>query len=437
MSQQDPVTPPPDAATEADSPTESIAPTEATRTTAAGEATGTAAAGERPAGAGEPPGGFPPPGVPRRLTRSTQRKVVAGVAGGLGEYTGVDPVLFRVLFAVLTLFGGSGILLYAVCWLFLPADNQPVSPAESLIGRGTGGSNRSRDAAIAIGLIAAGLVLAGVLTLGDSRDLALVLVLVGGAFFLIRNLQERREGGPPQPVAPEPPPVAYQAFDAGTTATVTAPTTAPPAPPKVKQKREHSILGVLTISLLLLVLGVAAALDAGNAVHPAPDDYLALALGTLGLGLVVGGWFGRARWLTWLGLPVLAVLIVVGTSGVSLEGGTGDRTYAPLRAAEIQPEYRVGVGTLKLDLSGVNFAEQLVRTKVSAGIGSVEVVLPPDADVSIDGRAGIGAVDLLDRTQNGTSVSNTVVDYGPLGDGSIDLTLDLDVNIGEVVVTRA
>jgi phage shock protein PspC (stress-responsive transcriptional regulator) len=366
------------------------------------------------------------------LARSTQRKVVAGVAGGLGEYTGVDPVLFRVLFAVLTLFGGSGILLYAVCWLFLPADNQPVSPAESLIGRGSSGSNRARDAAVAVGLIAAGLVLAGVLTLGDSRDLALVLVLVGGAFFLIRNLQERRGGGPPQPVAPEPPPVPYQAFDTGTTATVTAP---PPA--KVKQKREHSMLGVLTISMLLLVLGVTAALDAGNAVHPAPDDYLALALGVLGLGLVVGGWFGRARWLTWLGIPVLAVLIVVGTSGVSLEGGTGDRTYAPLRAADIAPEYRVGVGTLQLDLSGVNFAEQLVRTKVSAGIGSVEVILPPGADVSIDGRAGIGAVDLLDRTQNGTSVHNTVVDYGPSGDGSLDLTLDLDVNIGDVVVTRA
>jgi phage shock protein PspC (stress-responsive transcriptional regulator) len=206
MSEQDPVTPPPDA------PTEAI---------------GAAVADEPPAGAGEPPGGFPPPAGPRRLTRSTQRKVVAGVAGGLGEYTGVDPVLFRVLFAALTLFGGSGVLLYAVCWLFLPADDQPVSPAESLIGRGTSGSNRSRDAAVAVGLIAAGLVLAGVLILGDGRDLALVLVLVGGAFFLIRNLQERREGGPPQPVAPEPPAVAYQAFDTGiTSATVTA----PPAP---------------------------------------------------------------------------------------------------------------------------------------------------------------------------------------------------------------
>jgi phage shock protein PspC (stress-responsive transcriptional regulator) len=429
MSEQDPVTP------SADAPTEAI---------------GTASAGERPAGAGEPPGGFPPPGAPRRLTRSTQRKVVAGVAGGLGEYTGVDPVLFRVLFAVLTLFGGSGILLYAVCWLFLPADDQPMSPAESLIGRGTSGSSRSRDVAIAVGLIAAGLVLAGVLTLGDGGDLALVLVVVGGAYFLLRHLQERREGGPPQPVAPAPPPVPYQAFDTGTTATMTAPVEpglpalpaplepwAPPAPPKVKQKREHSILGALTVSVLLLVLGVTAALDAGDVVNPGADDYLALALGVLGLGLVVGGWFGRARWLAWPGIPLLAVLVVVSTSGISLEGGTGDRTYTPLRAAAIQPEYRIGVGSVRLDLSAVDFTEQLVRTKVSAGVGSVQVTIPRDVDVSIDGRAGIGTIELLDRTQSGTSVSNTIVDHGPAGDGSIDLTLDLDVNIGEVVVNRA
>lgn len=56
----------------------------------------------------------------RRLFRSSRQSVIAGVAGGLGEYFGVDPVWFRVAFVVLTLGGGSGILVYGFMWLIVP-----------------------------------------------------------------------------------------------------------------------------------------------------------------------------------------------------------------------------------------------------------------------------------------------------------------------------
>ena len=57
--------------------------------------------------------------------------------------------------------------------------------------------------------------------------------------------------------------------------------------------------------------------------------------------------------------------------------------------------------------------------------------------MSIDGRAGIGEVDLFGQVANGTSASRSVVDHGPGGDNTIDLTLDLDVSIGRVEVDRA
>ena len=409
--------------------------------------------GAVPPGGGFPPGGFPPganpggwaygPGSPRRLARSTQRKFVGGVAGGLSEYTGVDPVLFRVLFGVLTLFGGSGILLYAAAWLFLPADDQPTSPVESLIGRGTGGSNRARDTAAAAAMVAAGLVLAGVVAVGDARDLALCLLVVGGAYFLLRNLRERRQGGPPQPIAPEPPPVAYQAFDVpapayGGTATITAPAPAPARPGKPpKPKREHSILGVLTLCVLLVAVGITAAVDDGDPGGPNAQTYLAIATGIIGLGLLVGTFLGRARWLAWLGLPCLALLVVVSTSGVQLEGGAGDRVYSPTEASDVEQSYRLGVGSLRLDLTDVDLSEQLVRTELSLGVGNVEVVVPRTADVSIRSRSGIGEVLLFGEQENGTSVSRDLVDHGIGGDGRIDLVLDLNVNIGQVRVDRA
>ena len=49
----------------------------------------------------------------------TDRKI-GGVCGGLGEYFDKDPTLFRILFVAITLFFGSGILLYLIMWLIVP-----------------------------------------------------------------------------------------------------------------------------------------------------------------------------------------------------------------------------------------------------------------------------------------------------------------------------
>lgn len=74
---------------------------------------------------------LPPPRAPERLLRrSRDDQVIAGVAGGLGRYLGVDPVLVRIAFVVLALFGGSGIVAYIVAWLVIPeerADGEPES----------------------------------------------------------------------------------------------------------------------------------------------------------------------------------------------------------------------------------------------------------------------------------------------------------------------
>jgi phage shock protein PspC (stress-responsive transcriptional regulator) len=60
-----------------------------------------------------------------RLSRSSSDRVVAGVAGGLGHYFDVDPVMFRIGFAVSVLFGGVGILAYAMLALLVPTDGEP------------------------------------------------------------------------------------------------------------------------------------------------------------------------------------------------------------------------------------------------------------------------------------------------------------------------
>ncbi|NEK86181.1 PspC domain-containing protein [Blastococcus saxobsidens] len=66
---------------------------------------------------------LPPSGPPdrRQLRRSRTDKVLGGVNGGLAEYTGIDALLWRVGFVALTLAAGTGVLVYLLLWLLMPA----------------------------------------------------------------------------------------------------------------------------------------------------------------------------------------------------------------------------------------------------------------------------------------------------------------------------
>jgi phage shock protein PspC (stress-responsive transcriptional regulator) len=70
----------------------------------------------------------PPHTHDRRLTRSTSDKKLGGVAGGLGAYFGVDPILFRIGFAVATLLNGAGALVYVAVLAFVPKDTGDAAP---------------------------------------------------------------------------------------------------------------------------------------------------------------------------------------------------------------------------------------------------------------------------------------------------------------------
>lgn len=59
---------------------------------------------------------------PKKLYRSKINSVLAGVCGGLGEYFDIDPVLIRALFVLVTLAGGSGLVLYLILWIIIPSE---------------------------------------------------------------------------------------------------------------------------------------------------------------------------------------------------------------------------------------------------------------------------------------------------------------------------
>lgn len=64
-----------------------------------------------------------PPPTGRRLIRSATDRQIAGVCGGLAEYFGVDATAVRLLWVILSVFGGAvvgGVIAYLVAWLIIP-----------------------------------------------------------------------------------------------------------------------------------------------------------------------------------------------------------------------------------------------------------------------------------------------------------------------------
>jgi phage shock protein PspC (stress-responsive transcriptional regulator) len=72
----------------------------------------------------------------KRLYRAREGRVVAGVCAGLATYFGVDPTLVRLAFALVTVFGGFGVLLYLVAWAVIPEEGgDGTSIAENVVNK--------------------------------------------------------------------------------------------------------------------------------------------------------------------------------------------------------------------------------------------------------------------------------------------------------------
>lgn len=73
----------------------------------------------------------------KTLYRSATDSVFGGVSGGLGKYFNVDPILFRILFVLLAVFGGGGLIIYIILWIVMPVQpfnyryNEPYFKPES------------------------------------------------------------------------------------------------------------------------------------------------------------------------------------------------------------------------------------------------------------------------------------------------------------------
>jgi len=124
----------------------------------------------------------------KRLERSRDDRMLAGVCGGLASYFEIHPAFYRVGFVVLTLLGGAGLVIYAAAALVMPAEGKPDSVVSAALR-----DRRDRPwPLIGVGLLAvAAIVLLSHATLWPSGDAWVLLLIVGGAILWITRHESK------------------------------------------------------------------------------------------------------------------------------------------------------------------------------------------------------------------------------------------------------
>jgi hypothetical protein len=214
-------------------------------------------------------------------------------------------------------------------------------------------------------------------------------------------------------------------------ATVMAPL---PPPPRTEPR---SYLGLLTLSVAVIVGGLLAVLGVSGVSVPAVVVAAAM-LGVLGIGLLVGAFRGRARWLI---APAVIMLLVAQVAVVvpkvvsdTAGSGIGERRWAPTTTST---SFELGAGSAILDLSRLPAGPAEVDATI--GVGELIVLVPADTRLVLDGSVGAGEIDLPgSRPQSGTDldVQRTIE---PLTTTSDITTVELtaEVGLGNLEVRRA
>ncbi|WP_329127835.1 PspC domain-containing protein [Streptomyces caniferus] len=406
------------------------------------------------------PSGPTPPHAP--LRRSRRHKVIGGVCGGLGRQWDLDPVIFRIVLAVLSV-GGLGLIAYGFAWLLIPLDGQEENEGRRLLSGRVEGSALT---ALLFALVGCGLFLT-TLAKGSMMSFAIMLTLTaaGSAYWSRRRREVETKGpesvdaataqavadappettAPPVPTSPSwwrnqrskeaggpgylwgpdntplPLDITYRPEHGAPTAAGRSRTCSdaggPPGPPPYgtppagvprPTRRSGRPIGGWTFLLALLV-GAATALTVfrHDGFAPSLQAGLAGALAVFGLGLVLSAWFGRTGGGTVFMVVLTAVLLAAATAlPDNLSTDWRKHTWAPTTLAAVRPHYEIGSGEGTLDLAALPLkGGRTVHTSAEVGFGRLQVTLPHGVTTRLHISLGLGDIQLPGESPHDVDLS--------------------------------
>jgi phage shock protein PspC (stress-responsive transcriptional regulator) len=395
-----------------------------------------------------------------RPARRRDDRQVAGVAAAIARRYDIDPTLVRIGFVVATVCGGIGAALYIAGWIALPEQSGQ-------------GAERPRRGIAVLGLVAAVLVMFGWWGDGFGPGPFLTVLIVAGLLFLLHRSRAPQVGG----VSREAPTVSTAAAHDGVSlhkeagpsfvkdddepVAVSPPSWDPlgaapfawdlpdPSPVEAAPEPVRRRLPVTAVTLGLALLAGAATcgilLLTGGLDLPNVPVVLGVLLATVGAGLVVGAFVHAGRGL----IPIALLLSALTWGALSVptstwrSGDFGDLDVTPASVAQIQPLYHRSVGDIDLDLRNVDLSvlpggdATPVHTRVELGAGDVDIRVPDNADVTLNGTTKLGNIDFAGQSQDGTDVHLQHTDLGADAVASgRPLLIDIEMGAGSAEVHR-
>jgi phage shock protein PspC (stress-responsive transcriptional regulator) len=331
------------------------------------------------------PGPEPPP--PKRLERSRDDSLIAGVCGGIARYLGIDATVVRIVAVGLAVAGGAGLLLYLAALLLMPEEGA-AAPLTAGGGEGRG------KAVTVLGLVLlAGAAFTGLAVVGAVIGWVLVPVgvLAAAGLFAWWIASGERPAGSPADIL----------------------------------KRAALGVGLLLVCLALAIGGGWAAAAGSGAVGAA------LVIGA-GVVLVAAAFMRPARWLILPALSLAFAAAFVTATGIDLDGGVGDREYRPTTATDVHGSYKLGIGQMVVDLRGAQLPPGDRHLEVDIGVGHAVVLVPENVCVTTDAQVGVGAVDSFSAENEGIDVDHADTHTAPSGTPRIVLHGDVGVGMLDV-----
>ena len=428
--------------------------------------------------------------------RDTDGRWFGGVCTGLAQRFGVDPVLIRAGAVVLAFLGGIGLTAYVILWLLLP-DRRGDILAERAVRQGDAGPIALL--VLAGVLVVGGLFSIGN---GNGWFAPLWLIPVAAVAWLLLSRRHTGApgtgyGSPPPPpygtttpatyATPVPPPYGTPTTTApqgattlpsgeamSTTSTYAAPAMAPaqaptapyagppigaqsgayggrptppapprpidpPPPPRPRRRRPSAFVGLMSLGIALVGIGLGAAL-ADPIGFPGSSATLGFAIALIGVSVVVLtlGLRGRASGFSGFLVVLLGVLLMASSaaSRIDVQDGVGDRTWTPVESTGTT-SYELGAGDATLDLRQLDSASTSAtpqRISVQMGAGELLILVPNGLDVLVDASVGFGDITHrggIDGTDtSGADRSTTTV----IGERPVQVVVDAQLGLGQITI---
>jgi phage shock protein PspC (stress-responsive transcriptional regulator) len=427
--------------------------------------------------------------------RSRSDRMLAGVCGGMGRALNVDPVLIRVVMAVLIL-SGPGIIFYGAAWVLMPDEGSDRSAAQGVLG------DRVRPDHPWLWPVVIGVCVFSAIALMSSFNFGKLipgpLVVLGLLWLFVfrrkgrshwghrnvpwgersaeraqrtvervqrhaeRHIQRAQQGQsqwthqaaqwsaanrPPPQTGPQAPPAATERPQDRVTEPVQPVWTEDdplglyvdeqPAATVIRPPAAPPVKGYRGVKPVVALLAASAIAIAWLSGAPT-TTMLVIGLATLGLGMVLGGFLGKT-----IGLLPLGILLALATAASTVfphiprDIASVDFVATPNDSiTAVSTTYRFDAGSVKLDLSKAVF-QPGAKVFVDGGAGEVVVKLPPNVDVTGNLTADTGQVDAFGTTKGGRGAKMGLTDLGVDGKaGPQTVALDLHVKLGSIRVER-